>query len=92
MNDDMFDELMESVQEMDQIEYFKKLQSHDWYYDYSDDNRVWEKGRRESQRLQAIAQEMPIYLVMYEAMADYMLSPPEKRKGLKEPKIEDYLN
>ena len=56
MNDDMFDELMESVREMDQIEYFKKLQSHDWYYDYSDDNRVWEKGRRESQRLQAIAQ------------------------------------
>ena len=83
MNDDMFDELMESVQEMDQIEYFKKLQSHDWYYDYSDDNRVWEKGRRESQRLQAIAQEMPIYLVMYEAsMADYMLSPTRKKKGI----------
>ena len=82
MNDDMFDELMESVQEMDQIEYFKKLQSHDWYYDYSDDNRVWEKGRRESQRLQAIAQEMPIYLVMYEANGRLYVKPTRKKKGI----------
>ncbi len=25
----------------------KILKKHDWYFDYSDDHRVWEKGRNE---------------------------------------------
>ena len=25
-------------------EYFKQLRYHDWYYNYSDDHRVWKAG------------------------------------------------
>ena len=25
-------------------EYFNQLRGHDWYYDYSDDYRVWQRG------------------------------------------------
>ena len=77
---------------MDLSEYFKALQMHDWYYNYSDDHRAWEKGKNESHRLQAIAQEIPAYLKMYKDYADFMFKPLEEREGLERPKIEDYLN
>jgi len=35
-------------------EFKTKLENHDWYYDYSDDYRVWENGRLEFSNLSAM--------------------------------------
>jgi hypothetical protein len=77
---------------MDIQEFFKLLENHDWYYQYSDDHRAWSKGRNESLRLQSIIQEVPLYTTMYLTMSDYMFKPLEERKDLVKPKLEDYLN
>ena len=45
---------------MDLVEYFKELQRHDWYYEYSDDHKVWEKGKNNLKRIQAVAQESEV--------------------------------
>lgn len=31
--------------------YIKRLQSHDWYYEYSDDHSVWRRGQAERDQL-----------------------------------------
>jgi hypothetical protein len=38
-------------------EYKKELQQHDWYYEFSDDHGVWQRGERASARLSRIARE-----------------------------------
>lgn len=77
---------------MDATEFFKLLESHDWYYQYSDDHRAWEKGNKESKRLQSIIQEDSLYTNMYLAMSDYMFKPLEEREGLKRPQLKDFIN
>jgi|TARA_R110002153_G_scaffold94742_1_gene228172 hypothetical protein len=77
---------------MDIQDFFKLLEHHDWYYNYSDDHRAWKKGQEESQRIQSIIQEVPLYTTMYLAMSDYMFKPLDERTGLEKPKLEDYLN
>lgn len=37
--------------------YKKHLRDHDWYYDFSDDSRTYNKGSVVSERLKAIARE-----------------------------------
>ena len=70
---------------MDLVEYFKELQRHDWYYEYSDDHKVWEKGRNNSKRIQAAAQESEVMLRMYKDYADYVFNKMPK------PTIEKYI-
>ena len=77
---------------MDATEFFKLLESHDWYYQYSDDHRAWEKGNKESKRLQSIIQEDSLYTNMYLAMSDYMFKTLEEREGLKRPQLKDFIN
>ena len=38
----------------DLIRLRKMLQSHDWYYDYSDDHRYWRRGQQEWADIQAL--------------------------------------
>ena len=77
---------------MDASEFFKLLEKHDWFYQYSDDHRAWTKGSDEARRLQAIIQEDPLFTRMYLAYSDYMFKPLDEREGLVKPKLEDYLN
>ena len=42
----------------DQAKYVKLLQGMDWYYEYSDDNRVWQKGQTQYQDLLKIAKKV----------------------------------
>lgn len=77
---------------MDASEFFKLLEKHDWYYQYSDDHRAWEKGNEESRRLQAIIQEDSMMTRMYLAYSDYMFKPLEEREGLERPQLKDFLN
>jgi len=77
---------------MDLAGYFKSLESHDWYYNYSDDHRAWSKGSEESRRLQSIAQENPTLLRMYNDYSNWVHMTPEDRREAPEPVLEDYLS
>lgn len=32
--------------------------THDWYYNYSDDHRVWQKGSQQSARISSMLKEL----------------------------------
>ena len=40
-------------------DFLKLLKSHDWYYDMSDDHRVWDSGRRESEKIHGLLKQFP---------------------------------
>lgn len=35
----------------------KALKGHDWYYSYSDDHRVWDRGRQASERIGSLMEQ-----------------------------------
>ena len=39
-------------------EYARRLQTHDWFYDYSDDHSVWTKGSSERSDLYRIREDL----------------------------------
>lgn len=43
---------------MERAEFGSKLKSHDWYYGYSDDHRVWTRGRDAAARLRRTHEEL----------------------------------
>ena len=51
---------------MTEEEYLELLKQHDWYYYYSDDHRVYTKGRDNAQRLLNLSQDSPKLRQMYE--------------------------
>jgi hypothetical protein len=77
---------------MSPSEFFKLLEKHDWYYQYSDDHRAWEKGSNESKRIQAIAQEIPLFLDMYRDYSKFMFLPLDEREQVTRPELKDYLS
>ena len=77
---------------MEASEFFSLLEKHDWFYQYSDDHRAWEKGSTESKRLQAIIQENDMFTRMYLAYSDYMFKPLDEREGLERPQLKDFLS
>lgn len=77
---------------MDASEFFKLLEKHDWFYQYSDDHRAWTKGSDEAKRLQAIIQEDPLFTRMYLAYSDYMFKPLDERENLERPQLKDFLS
>ena len=77
---------------MSPSEFFKLLEKHDWYYQYSDDHRAWEKGNSESKRIRAIAQEIPVFLDMYRDYSKFMFLPLDEREQVTRPELKDYLS
>jgi hypothetical protein len=77
---------------MEASEFFSLLEKHDWFYQYSDDHRAWEKGSTESKRLQAIIQENDMFTRMYLTYSDYMFKPLDEREGLERPQLKDFLS
>lgn len=43
-----------------QDEYLKALRQHDWYYMYSDDHKVWQRGREAAARIEEMRRELDI--------------------------------
>lgn len=39
-------------------EFEKLLKNHDWYFEYSDDQRVWHAGRTEKGEIQSVFQKL----------------------------------
>ena len=56
---------------MDKKEFFAECSRHDWYYGYSDDNRVWSAGEAHRSKLQAIADSDPELKAIWEAFAGH---------------------
>jgi hypothetical protein len=59
---------------MSLAEYWDELNRHDWYYPYSDDHRVWLRGVKDEQRLEAIAKESPAHQELYDKFAKHHFS------------------
>ncbi len=45
---------------------YQRLANHDWYYEYSDDSRVWRRGRQREQALQRELEEARCPYPMHE--------------------------
>lgn len=56
-------------------EFGKRLRSHDWYYGYSDDHRVWTRGRDASRALRVTHEELdcPFNMGLLEKWAHNMV-------------------
>ena len=72
-------------------EFFKLLETHDWYFQYSDDHRAWTKGQAEASRIQSIAQEVPLFLDMYRDYSNFVFAPKDEF-GRDRPQLIDYLS
>jgi len=48
-------------------EYVERLDFHDWYYEFSDDNGVWLAGQAKAQSLRTEAMADPIFSELYKA-------------------------
>lgn len=66
-------------------EFYTKLGYHDWYYQYSDDHRVWRNGQANYDTLKMIAKESPEHQKLFEDFANYIF-----RDGDKPAKPEQY--
>jgi hypothetical protein len=66
--------------------YFEKCRTHDWFYDYSDDYRVWRAGETEHKHLVAAYRYSPELEKIYRAWADFYF---EKR--LFKPEMADFV-
>jgi len=67
-------------------EYFKQLRYHDWYYNYSDDHRVWKAGSANYDLIRDKSKENVIYKRMYNEFTKWMNSEREL------PVIEEFIN
>jgi len=67
-------------------EYMTMLQNHDWFYDYSDDHRVWQEGVNERQKLRNAFVLDERFKKMYNDWYDYVEGKTDVR-----PKSEDYV-
>ena len=47
-------------------------QRHDWYYNYSDDHRVWQKGSKQSAEISSMLKELKEHGLGDQAEAIYM--------------------
>ena len=54
---------------MELEEYQKLLDTHDWYYQYSDDYRWYKKGQAERDRLRALAETSEEFKAAYQNAA-----------------------
>ena len=56
-------------------EFANKLKTHDWYYGYSDDHRVWTRGRDAAARLRRTHKELdcPFDMPMLQKWAHNMI-------------------
>lgn len=55
-------------------EYWDLLNSHDWYYNYSDDQRVWSLGNKNDRKLRGIADSSPEHKRLYMGFVNYHFS------------------
>lgn len=67
-------------------EFHARLRSHDWFYHYSDDGRVYRAGADSAARLAELSKESEDHSRLYKAFCDAMLH--DKPQPLKELRAE----
>lgn len=55
-------------------EYYDKLVTHDWFYSYSDDHSVWQRGEAAMSNLVAEYKDKPEFKELYDAFVAYHFS------------------
>lgn len=65
------------------LDYYDLLDSHDWYYHFSDDMKVYDKGEREEIQLDDIATQSPEHEKLYKGFQEHMFSGKPFNKELK---------
>ena len=69
-------------------EFYKLLQSHDWYYYFSDDPSVYDKGKASHTAIVSAVKTYPTLKLLYQ---DYQIYAFRGRNSkMSEPKLEDY--
>lgn len=72
-------------------EFFEACRCHDWFYDFSDDPRVYRRGYAARQKIRS-ATDNAVKQKMYTAWYNYMFSGPAfKTERAPEPKLEHYV-
>ena len=75
-------------------EFFMKLRRHDWFYEYSDDHGVWQRGQAARYELRQLAKENDTFALMYDDYINYInaiVKEGPKQESVPVPKLEDYL-
>lgn len=52
--------------------YIEQLTNHDWFYSYSDDNRVWRSGVEREKYLVDLSKTHPMFAEAYKAWLTYI--------------------
>ncbi len=47
-------------------EYWNALNTHDWFYSFSDDQRAWKKGSTNGEILKEVSKQSPAHQELYE--------------------------
>lgn len=77
---------------MNLADYFRELELHDWYYEFSDDHSVWTKAKANEKRLIALRLESPQHAALYDAfLSHYSTGPAWGNEKTPKPVLESYL-
>jgi hypothetical protein len=72
-----------------------RLERHDWYYDYSDDQRVWRAGVEERDAIVEMTKLDPAYLELYQLYLAHLYRPdigfPQYKAGLDEEQLKEAI-
>lgn len=52
---------------MNEKQYLKLLEEHDWLYYYSDDHSVWKKGKQTADKINDLAESDPRLKAVYDS-------------------------
>lgn len=65
---------MTTINELPSLnEFYKLLEKHDWFYDYSDDSRVWRKGQQSMSVIRSAVESGPKeYKELFDAYEKYV--------------------
>lgn len=74
-------------------EYYEMLKRHDWYFDFSDDHKVWEEGIANIRLLRAIAEANGAdYKRMFDGFKQaYFSGAPWGTAKVEIPRLNDYI-
>lgn len=57
-------------------EYYDELEQHDWFFEYSDDNRVWRAGVNNRNKLIEMSKESEEHKTLYDGFYRFHFSGP----------------
>ena len=64
-------------------EFFRLVENHDWFYQYSDDHRVWQRGQTQWERIQSLGTD-PELTPILDAWAAFRNGKTDMRPSIEE--------